>query len=285
MKSLVRAAVVAWRDVDNAHAGGRGAEDPGQGDCPGPFRPDWESLKQYECPRVVPRREVRHLGPLECRSASPSKATGTPGTCTMQGEPTVQVPRRALRPSLEVRLQGHLQPLEGREMGPGEADRGSTSGPGPSTSSPWPTTTATSTAATRSISRGTPSMSARRRTSSASGRRRRARHGLRFGVTVHCARTWDWFDVAHGSDKTGPLAGVPYDGMLTKADGKGQWWEGYDPAGPLRPSTARPAPPQATARPTVEKLVQPHPGPHRQVPARPALFRRRHAAAGGDGRA
>jgi alpha-L-fucosidase len=54
--------------------------------------------------------------------------------------------------------------------------------------------------------------------------------GLRFGVTVHAARTWDWFDVSHGADKNGPLAGVPYDGNLTKADGKGLWWDGYDPA-------------------------------------------------------
>jgi alpha-L-fucosidase len=54
--------------------------------------------------------------------------------------------------------------------------------------------------------------------------------GLRFGVTVHAARSWDWYDVAHGSDKEGQLKGVPYDGALTKADGKGQWWEGYDPA-------------------------------------------------------
>ena len=56
------------------------------------------------------------------------------------------------------------------------------------------------------------------------------KRGLRFGVTVHAARTWDWFDVSHGSDKTGPLAGVSYDGVLTKADGKGQWWDGLDPA-------------------------------------------------------
>lgn len=55
-------------------------------------------------------------------------------------------------------------------------------------------------------------------------------HGLRFGVTVHSARAWDWFDVAHDSDRTGPLKGVPYDGVLTKADGKGTWWEGLDPA-------------------------------------------------------
>jgi alpha-L-fucosidase len=54
--------------------------------------------------------------------------------------------------------------------------------------------------------------------------------GLRFGVTVHAARTWTWFDVSHGADTTGPLAGVPYDGNMTKADGKGLWWDGLDPA-------------------------------------------------------
>ncbi len=53
--------------------------------------------------------------------------------------------------------------------------------------------------------------------------------GLRFGVTVHCARAWNWYEVAQGSDRSGPKAGVPYDGKLTKADGKGTWWEGYDP--------------------------------------------------------
>jgi alpha-L-fucosidase len=52
--------------------------------------------------------------------------------------------------------------------------------------------------------------------------------GLPFGVSVHAARTWSWYEDAQGSDKTGPLAGVPYDGKLTKADGKGLWWEGLD---------------------------------------------------------
>jgi alpha-L-fucosidase len=55
------------------------------------------------------------------------------------------------------------------------------------------------------------------------------KRGLRFGVTVHAARNWWWFQVAHLCDRTGPLAGVPYDGHLTLSDGKGQWWEGYDP--------------------------------------------------------
>ena len=38
-----------------------------------------------------------------------------------------------------------------------------------------------------------------------------------------------WYEVAQGADKDGPFAGVPYDGKLTKADGKGLWWDGLDP--------------------------------------------------------
>jgi len=53
--------------------------------------------------------------------------------------------------------------------------------------------------------------------------------GLRFGVTVHASHAWNWYEITQSADKTGPLAGVPYDGKLTKADGKGKWWEGLDP--------------------------------------------------------
>jgi alpha-L-fucosidase len=56
-------------------------------------------------------------------------------------------------------------------------------------------------------------------------------NGLRFGVSVHASRPWTWYEVAQGADKTGPFAGVPYDGNLTRADGKGKWWEGMDPQG------------------------------------------------------
>jgi alpha-L-fucosidase len=38
------------------------------------------------------------------------------------------------------------------------------------------------------------------------------KHGLRFGVSEHLWISYKWFAVSHGSDKTGPLAGVPYDG-------------------------------------------------------------------------
>lgn len=55
------------------------------------------------------------------------------------------------------------------------------------------------------------------------------KHGLRFGVSVHASRPWSWLEPSQGADKKGPHAGIPYDGKLTKADGKGQWWEGLDP--------------------------------------------------------
>ena len=56
------------------------------------------------------------------------------------------------------------------------------------------------------------------------------KNGLRFGVSVHNGGwTWRWYEPAQGADTNGPLAGVPYDGKLTKADGKGQWWDGLDP--------------------------------------------------------
>ena len=53
--------------------------------------------------------------------------------------------------------------------------------------------------------------------------------GLPFGVSVHAAHAWRFYEVAQGADKTGPLAGVPYDGKVTKAEGKGKWWDGLDP--------------------------------------------------------
>jgi alpha-L-fucosidase len=53
--------------------------------------------------------------------------------------------------------------------------------------------------------------------------------GMRFGVSFHHEYTWWWWQKSLGSDKTGPKAGVPYDGNLTLAEGKGKWWEGMDP--------------------------------------------------------
>jgi alpha-L-fucosidase len=42
------------------------------------------------------------------------------------------------------------------------------------------------------------------------------KQGLRFGVSEHLWISYKWFSVSHASDKTGPLAGVSYDGIDPK---------------------------------------------------------------------
>ena len=56
------------------------------------------------------------------------------------------------------------------------------------------------------------------------------KYGVPFGVSTHDERFFDWNLPAFGSDTSGEYKGVPYDARLTKADGKGKWWEGLDPA-------------------------------------------------------
>ncbi|MBN8685644.1 MAG: alpha-L-fucosidase [Chitinophagales bacterium] len=53
--------------------------------------------------------------------------------------------------------------------------------------------------------------------------------GMRFGVTFHHEYSWWWWQTAFGSDTSGEKKGFLYEGNLTLADGKGKWWEGYDP--------------------------------------------------------
>lgn len=54
-------------------------------------------------------------------------------------------------------------------------------------------------------------------------------NGMRFGVSVHAAHAWSWYELSQSADRNGPKAGVSYDGKLTLADGRGKWWEGLDP--------------------------------------------------------
>jgi len=53
--------------------------------------------------------------------------------------------------------------------------------------------------------------------------------GLRVSITSHGDRAWSWYQEAQGADPTGPLAGVHYDGLMSKDQGAGLWWEGLDP--------------------------------------------------------
>jgi alpha-L-fucosidase len=69
--------------------------------------------------------------------------------------------------------------------------------------------------------------------------------GLRFGATFHQARNWWWFQTSHNADKLGAMAGVPYDGAMTAAEGEEAWWKGADPQrlyGAKHPQNALPDP-------------------------------------------
>ena len=54
-------------------------------------------------------------------------------------------------------------------------------------------------------------------------------NNLPFGVSIHSAHAWRWYESSQMADKEGKYAGIAYDGKLTKEDGKGKWWEGLDP--------------------------------------------------------
>ena len=55
------------------------------------------------------------------------------------------------------------------------------------------------------------------------------KYKLPFGISVHASHAWTFYETAQRADTTGPMKGIPYDGKLKKADGKGTWWEGLDP--------------------------------------------------------
>ena len=55
------------------------------------------------------------------------------------------------------------------------------------------------------------------------------KHGLPLGISFHADHAWTWYEPAQRYDLNGSKTGQYYDGRLTKADGKGKWWEGYDP--------------------------------------------------------
>jgi alpha-L-fucosidase len=49
-------------------------------------------------------------------------------------------------------------------------------------------------------------------------------------VSNHAAHSWHWYQPAFGYDPVGAKKGVRYDAYrLTKADGRGHWWNGLDP--------------------------------------------------------
>lgn len=55
------------------------------------------------------------------------------------------------------------------------------------------------------------------------------KNGLPFGISFHADHAWLFYETAQRYDLSGDKMGVQYDGAMAKADGKGKWWEGYDP--------------------------------------------------------
>ncbi len=55
------------------------------------------------------------------------------------------------------------------------------------------------------------------------------KYGLKFGVSLHADHAWTWYEPTVRYDRNGDRMGEVYDGRLTKEDGKGKWWEGFDP--------------------------------------------------------
>ena len=82
---------------------------------------------------MVRRRQVRHLGPLGPAIGRRRRRLVRPQH-VHAGLRAEQVPRRALRPPLQVRLQRPRPHLQGRQVGPGAPDRISTKRPAPNTS-------------------------------------------------------------------------------------------------------------------------------------------------------
>lgn len=96
--------------------------------------------------------------------------------------------------------------------------------------------------------------------------------GLPFGVSEHLGASFTWWQESHGSDKTGPLAGVPYDG----ADPR--WQDLYHPL-------AAPGDTEwySTDPGVAPRVVRADPGPRGPLPARPALHGRPGAVRQRDG--
>ncbi|MCF7848770.1 MAG: alpha-L-fucosidase [Kiritimatiellales bacterium] len=68
--------------------------------------------------------------------------------------------------------------------------------------------------------------------------------GLRFGVSVHSAKAWKTYEVAKQAD-----------GELTRADGKGLWWQGYDPQALYAQKHSGPAPDASYCRKFYYRMI------------------------------
>ena len=196
--------------------------------APGKFQPTWDSLKQYQVPGLVSQREVRHLGALGDRRCEPEDSDWYARNMYMQGSRQNEFHVAHYGPPSQFGFKDVIHVWKAENLDPEKlvalykrvgaqyfvamANHHDNFDLWDSKYQPW-----------NSVKVGPQK--------DLIGGWAKAAHeqGLPFGVSVHAAHAWSWYEITQSADKTGPFAGVPYDGKLTKADGKGKWWDGLDP--------------------------------------------------------
>ena len=90
-------------------------------DCGRPVQAGHGFAQAVPVSRLVPRRQVRHLGALGAAGGADGRRLVRPRH-VRAGQQALQVSPGALRPSVGVRLQGHHPAVEGGEVGPRPPD-------------------------------------------------------------------------------------------------------------------------------------------------------------------
>jgi alpha-L-fucosidase len=195
--------------------------------APGPFEPNWESLSQYQCPEWF--RDAKfgiwaHWGP-QCE---PEQGDWYARNMYIQGHPMYQFHLATYGHPSQFGFKDVIRRWKAEHFDPDRllafykkngaryfmalANHHDNFDLWDSKYQPW-----------NSVAMGP------KRDIIGEWAKAARKHGLYFAVSVHASHAWSWYEPAQGSDRDGPYAGVPYDGKLTRADGKGQWWEGFDP--------------------------------------------------------
>ena len=203
------------------------AAPPGFGVAPGPFQPTWESLSAYEVPDWY--RDAKfgiwaHWGP-QCQ---PEMGDWYARRMYMEGDPAYEFHVERYGHPSEFGFKDVINEWKAEEWDPealvalykragarffaAMANHHDNTDLWDSTYQPW-----------NSVAVGP------KKNIIAGWEKATRDAGLHFAISCHGDRAWSWYQVAQGSDEEGPLAGVPYDGRMTRSDGEGLWWEGLDP--------------------------------------------------------
>ncbi len=198
--------------------------------APGPFQPTWESLvENYRVPNGSATRSSAS-GRTGRRNACRNRATGTRGECTSRAIGSTNTTSRPTA-TRQIGFMEIDNLWKAERWEPGEADGALQARRARNTSSPSPTTTTTSTPTTRSITPGT-----RCNVGPEEGHRRHVGQGR--ARQAACASASATTRPTRGTGSRRPMATTPKGrrpacattpSTLTKADGKGKWWEGLDP--------------------------------------------------------